>query len=171
MTDLVLRTRSPQKDVKKEILCLSNVGLIKKKNIVKDIIVKRGKKTTLKKKQDIGFVLDQKFQYLQALKNLLITVSLHADDSLVKKFTGAGRLKLFIVSGVFIQEWDTRVDLLVVGDDLNFTKIDSIIKSIESEIGREITYSAFETSDFEYRYGMHDRLIRDIIDLPHVTNQ
>ncbi len=167
--DLIARTRSVQKDVKKEILGLTNVGLIKKKNSVRDIIVKKGKKTSVKKKQDIGFILDQKFPYLQALKNLLITVSLHADDSLVRKFSGAGRLKLFIVSGVFIQDWDTRVDLLIVGDDLNFNRIDLIIKSIESEIGKEITYSAFETGDFEYRYGMHDRLIRDIIDFPHVT--
>ena len=104
-----------------------------------------------------------------SVKNLLITASLNADDSLLKKFSGAGRIKLFIVSGVFIQEWDTRVDLLIVGDDLNFNRIDLIIKSIESEVGKEITYSAFETTDFEYRYGMHDRLIRDIVDFPHVT--
>jgi hypothetical protein len=58
---------------------------------------------------------------------------------------------------------------LIVGDDLNFNRIDLIIKSIEAEVGKEITYSAFETSDFEYRYGMHDRLIRDIVDFPHVT--
>ena len=70
---------------------------------------------------------------------------------------------------MFIQEWDTRVDLLVVGDDLNMNKLDTVIKSIEAEVGKEIAYSAFETSDFEYRYGMHDRLIRDILDFPHTT--
>jgi hypothetical protein len=80
-----------------------------------------------------------------------------------------GRIKLFIASGIFIQEWDTRVDLLVVGDDLNLSRLDVVMKSLEAEIGKEIIYSAFETSDFEYRYGMHDRLIRDIFDLPHTT--
>ncbi len=169
MSDIVIRVRTAQKDVKKEIQTLINIGLVKKKHAIREVQVKKGKKIQTKKIQDDGYTLDQKFPYLQALKNLLITASLNADDSLLKKFSGAGRIKLFIVSGVFIQEWDTRVDLLIVGDDLNFNRIDLIIKSIESEVGKEITYSAFETTDFEYRYGMHDRLIRDIVDFPHVT--
>jgi len=169
ISEIVERTKSPQKEIKKEILMLININLIKKKHIIKDVSIKKGKKVIIKKVEDTGYTLDQKFPYLQALKNLLITVSLHADNSLVKKFANVGRIKLFLASGVFIQEWDTRVDLLIVGDDINFTRLDNIIKSIESEIGKEIIYSAFETNDFEYRYGMHDRLIRDIVDFPHVT--
>lgn len=163
------RTRSQQNELKREILGLLNVNLIKKKPINREVTIKKGKKVTVKKIQEIGYTLEQKFPYLQALKNLLITVSLHADDTLVKKFSTVGRIKLFLASGVFIQEWDTRVDLLIVGDDINFTKLDGVIKTIEAEVGREIVYSAFETEDFEYRYGMHDRLIRDIVDFPHTT--
>jgi hypothetical protein len=167
--DIVERTRSNKKDVKREITALTNVGIIKKRALVRDVHVKKGKKTIVKKVHDVGYILDQKFPYLQALKNLLITVSLHADEALVKKFSSVGRIKLFIASGAFIQEWDTRIDLLIVGDDINLNKLDTVIKSIEAEIGKELSYSAFETNDFEYRYGMHDRLIRDIMDLPHTT--
>lgn len=168
-SEIVDRTKSSPKEVKKEILGFINIELIKKRQIVRDVTIKKGKKIQIKKVQDIGYFLDQKFPYLQALKNLLITVSLHADDTLVRKFSSVGRIKLFLASGVFIQEWDTRVDLLIVGDDINFAKLDSVIKSIEAEVGKEIVYSAFETEDFEYRYGMHDRLIRDIVDFPHTT--
>ena len=132
-------------------------------------IKRKKKKITVKKVEEVGYGLDHKFPYLQALKNLLIMVSLHADDTLVRKFNNVGRIKFFVASGLFIQEWDTRVDLLVVGDDINMNKLDTVIKTIESEIGREIVYSAFETNDFEYRHGMHDKLIRDILDFPHVT--
>ena len=169
LKEIIERTKSVSKDVKKEMIGLINVGLIKKRNIVREVHNKRSKKVLVKKIPDTGYYLDQKFPYLQALKNLLITVSLHADDTLVKKFSAVGRIKLFLASGVFIQEWDTRVDLLIVGDELNLNKLDTVIKTIEAEIGKEIAYSAFETSDFEYRYGMHDRLIRDILDFPHTT--
>lgn len=169
LDDIITRTRVSKGDVKKELAKLVNVGLVKKKHINKEVKLMKGKKEIVKKIEGEGYILDQKFPYLQALKNLLITASMHADDSLVKKFTGIGRLKLFLVSGIFLQEWDTRVDLLIVGDDLNISRIESIIKILESEIGREITYSAFETIDFEYRHGMHDRLIRDILDSPHVA--
>lgn len=168
-SEITEKSKSNKNDVKKEINSLLAVGIIKKKTINRDVHVKKGKKVTIKKITEIGYTLDIKFPYLQSLKNLLIMVSLHANDSLIKKFSNVGRIKLFIASGVFIQEWDTRVDLLVVGDDLNMTKLDAVMKTIEAEVGKEIVYSAFETNDFEYRHGMHDRLIRDILDLPHTT--
>jgi hypothetical protein len=163
------KTKSNKKEVSKEIINLLKTGIIKKKSITREVQLKKKKKIVIKKVSETGYGLDHKFPYLPALKNLLIMVSLHADDTLVKRFSSVGRIKLFIASGVFIQEWETRVDLLIVGDGLNITKLDTVMKTIESEVGREIIYSAFETEDFEYRYGMHDRLIRDIMDLPHAT--
>ncbi|MDB5259639.1 MAG: seg [Candidatus Taylorbacteria bacterium] len=163
------RSKIPAKDVKKELSLLVAVGLIKKRVVARDIHRKQGKKIIIKKVHDTGYIIEQKFPYFQALKSLLITVSLHADESLVKRFSGAGKIKFFVASGLFIQEWDTRVDLLIVGDELNMKRLEAIMETIESEVGREIAYSAFETSDFEYRYGIHDRLIRDILDLPHTV--
>ena len=143
--------------------------IIRKKHISKEIQVVKGKKLSIKKIEGQGYILNNKFPYLDPLKNLLTITSLRADESLARRFTNAGKIKLFIASGVFIQNWDTRVDLLIVGDELNLSKIESVIKTIESEIGKEIAYSAFETQDFEYRFGIHDRLVRDILDYPHVT--
>jgi len=117
----------------------------------------------------VTYILNEKFPYLDPLKNLLTVASIQADETLAKRFGSAGRIKMIIAAGVFIQNWDSRVDLLIVGDDLNISKIESTIKSIESEIGKEIAYSAFETQDFQYRMGIHDRLVRDILDYPHVT--
>jgi hypothetical protein len=155
-------------EVRKEITRLISSGVVKKRSVVREIHPKKAG-GVVKKIHELGYSLDNKFLYLQALKNLLITVSLHADDSLVKKFASVGKLKLLMASGVFIREWDTRVDLLIVGDDLNMIRLEGVIKIIESEIGKEISYSAFETEDFEYRLGIHDRLIRDILDAPHTT--
>lgn len=167
--DIVEKTRSNIKDVKKDVVSMLSIGLIKKKTFARDVTVKKGKKMVTKRVQESGYVLDQRFPYLYALKNLLIMVSLHADDSLVKKFGSVGRIKLFVASGAFMQEWDTRVDLLIVGDDINLNKLDVVLKTLEAEVGKELRYSAFETEDFEYRYGMHDKLIRDIMDSPHTT--
>jgi DNA-binding Lrp family transcriptional regulator len=162
------RVKADSSETRKEISRLIAAGVVKKRSVVREIHPKKDK-GQVKKVHELGYCLDQKFLYLQSLKNLLVTVSLHADDSLVKKISTVGRVKLLIVSGVFIQEWDTRVDLLVVGDELNMGKLETLMKVIESEVGKEISYSAFETEDFEYRLGIHDRLIRDILDAPHTT--
>lgn len=166
--DTARRVKAPSSEVRKEITRLIASGVVKKKSVVREVHSKKSHQV-VRKVHELGYSLDSKFLYLQALKNLLITVSLHADDSLVKKFSSIGKIKLLIASGVFIQEWETRVDLLIVGDDLNMVRLEATMKTIESEIGKDISYSAFETEDFEYRLGIHDRLIRDILDAPHTT--
>ena len=169
LQEIVERSKCSPKSAKSELSNLVKAEILKVKPITKDIQVTRGKKTLVNKITGAGYVLNSKFPYLDSLKNLLTITSLQADESLAKRFTNAGRIKLFIASGVFIQNWDSRVDLLIVGEELSLTKIESVIKTIESEIGKEISYSAFDTQDFEYRLGIHDRLVRDILDYPHVT--
>lgn len=162
------RIKAPSNEVRKELTHLMAAGVVKKRSVVREIHSKRAN-GVVRKVHELGYGLDSKFVYLQSLKNLLVTVSLHADEAFIKKFTSVGKLKLLIASGVFIQEWDTRVDLLIVGDDLNLTRLETVMHTIESEIGKEISYSAFKTEDFDYRFGIHDRLIRDILDAPHTT--
>ena len=167
--EIVERTKSPQDQVKKELNILEKADILKIRKVVKEVQVKKGKGMVTKKVEGTGYYLNSKYPYLDPLKNLLTITSLRVDESLTKRFTNAGKIKLFIVAGVFTQNWDSRVDMLLVGEDLNISKIENVIKLIESEIGKEIAYSAFETQDFEYRLGIHDRLVRDILDYPHVT--
>lgn len=167
--EVAARTKTPLPIAKKELLLLNKADILKKKEVVKEAQVNKGKKVATKVVKGLGYTLNLKFPYLESLKNLLTVASLHADESLVKRFSNSGKVKLFVASGIFIQNWDSRVDLLIVGDDLNLSKIESVIKVIESEIGKEISYSAFESQDFEYRMGIHDRLVRDILDYPHIT--
>jgi len=151
--DVVNRTTCKGPVVLRELNVLVKADIIRKRHGAKGLV----------------YLLNEKFPYLDPLKNLLTVASIQADESLAKRFGSSGRIKLIIAAGVFIQNWESRVDLLIVGDDLNITKIETIIKSIESEIGKEVAYSAFETQDFQYRIGIHDRLVRDILDYPHVT--
>ena len=167
--EIVVRVRNGADAVKKELNLLVKADIVKKKNIVKEIEIKRGNKTIVKKKEGMGYAFNEKFAYKDPLKNLVTVVSIQADQSLAKRFSGVGKVKLIMAAGVFIQNWDSRVDLLIVGEELNLRKIETIIMGVEAEIGKEISYSAFETADFEYRIGIHDRLVRDILDYPHVT--
>jgi len=148
--DLGKRTKSRPPSIRSELRSLEKAGIAKK----------RGKS---------GYSLDQSFPYLDQLKGLLTVSSVTADQSMVKRFAKAGKIKLLVAAGVFIQSWDSRVDLLIVGDGLSLPKIESAIRDIEAELGKEIAYSAFETQDFEYRMAIHDRLARDVMDYPHVT--
>ena len=74
---------------------------------------------------------------------------------------------MIIISGVFIKNHDSRVDLLIVGDKMKRGKIEEGVKRLEAEIGAELTYAVFDTKEFIYRLNMYDKLVRDILDYPH----
>jgi hypothetical protein len=167
LKEITNRAKITTREAKKELTILISFGIIRVRPVRRDVRVKRRNKIVTKKVQEKGYALNPKFAYLTALKSLLTSASVHADDTLTKKFAKIGKLKVFIATGVFLQRWDSRVDLLIVGDEISTARLEKAIAALEAEIGKEISYSSFSTEDFEYRLGSHDRLIRDILDFPH----
>ncbi len=152
---------------RREISNLERIGFIKPKSYTKEI--RRQKNRTIQsfRKRTNGWTLDQKFSHTESLKSFLSSINPFKHKDIISKISRAGKVQLIIISGIFIKDPDSRVDLLVVGDGLRQGYLDRIIKTIESEIGIEIRYAAFETSEFNYRLSIFDKLIRDILDYPH----
>jgi hypothetical protein len=141
--------------------------MIKVKKVIQLVKVKRRRKLVEVKKKVSNWHLEPNFEYLLPLQNLLINTRPLRPNEILKRLANVGKLKMVIVAGVFIQNLDSRVDLLIVGDNLKRASIDRIVKIMEAEIGKELVFAAFETADFHYRLGMYDKLIRDILDYPH----
>ncbi|HYF13032.1 MAG TPA: hypothetical protein VD928_01915 [Candidatus Paceibacterota bacterium] len=144
------RSRVPEKYARKEILLFTRLGLI----------------TRTGKNPHYGLTPD--FPNLAELQNLLLSTSLSTED-IVKRLKGTGNIKFALVAGMFIGEWDGRVDLFVVGDQMREDVLSRQIKILESELGREIRYAVLSTQEFFYRLSMNDHLVRDVLDFPHVV--
>jgi hypothetical protein len=156
-----------EKESKREIAVLEKADLIKSKSIVTTRQIKRGSKMIEVKKKEIGWFLNVDFVYLSQLQALLTGSKLLKDEEIMKKLARAGKMKLVIVAGVFIQDWTSRVDMFIVGDNIKKGTLDNVIRGIEAEIGKELVYSFFDTADFKYRLSMCDKLVRDVLDYPH----
>ncbi|MEI8339357.1 MAG: hypothetical protein WCF94_01695 [bacterium] len=169
LTDLNERLKIKPAEAKKELAQLEKMGLIKGKSVVKVIEKKKGKKIVSLKKKEIGFSLSDEFAYLSSLKNLLTGTQLYTNEEIVKRLANVGKLKMIIISGVFTQDFSSRVDLFVVGDHLKKNVLEKVIKTMEAEIGRELSYTYFETADFLYRTDVCDKLVYDVLDFPHET--
>src|SRR3989344_1519811 len=152
---------------RQELATLRQMKLIRPKSFVARIVKGRKSKERIVRRKVSGFVLNASFPYLPEMQRLLLDTSLLKGDEIVRKLSQAGRLKLVIISGLFIQDNESRLDILVVGDHLKRSAVEHRIKGMESEIGKELRYAAFETSEFNYRLGLYDKLVRDVLDYPH----
>jgi len=158
--DIVSRSRVTKTNARKEINTLTSMGFIKQKTITKEGYRGAKKKVT-------AWSLDTSFHYLDSIRDILIDPALLTQEDLPQRFKQAGKIKLMVVSGVFIGDSKSRADLLIVGDKLKKNILQQVIKSLEAEIGKELDYVVFDTEEFKYRLNMYDKLVCDIIDLPH----
>ena len=154
--------------IRDELATLRQMKLIKPKSFTSRVVVRKKGKQKIVRKRMSGFVLNASFPYMEELQRLLLDTSLLKGDEIVHKLSPAGRLKLVIIAGLFIQDAESRLDILVVGDHLKRATVDHKIKTMEAEIGKELRYAAFETHEFNYRLGLYDKLIRDVLDYPHL---
>ncbi len=150
--DMAERAKISSDKLKKELAFLHGVRMIKK--------AKKGSGKN-------AWSLNDKFPFLAEFQRLLLETSLLNRTELVKKISKAGRIKTLILTGLFTEIWEAQIDMLIIADGVKSSALDAAIKGIEAEVGREIRYCALDTTDFKYRLGVGDRLIRDVLDYPH----
>jgi len=153
---------------KKELNLLQKIDFVKNvSQKVENVVSLKNGKVKNNKKTVKGFVLNQFFPYINPLKTIFVDVTPISKEKLAKKLSTTGKIKLIILSGIFIQDDNSRIDLLLVGDSIKKGAIDRILKDLESTMGKELVYAIFTTQDFLYRLGMYDRFVRDVLDYPH----
>ncbi len=167
VNDAALRAKISAGIARREINNLLKAGFIRPKSYSRDVVVQSYHRVKSLKKRSLGWTLDPKFPYLEPLNAFLSNINPFKHKDIINKISRAGKIQLLIISGIFIKDQDSRVDLLVVGDGLKNNALDQIVKNLEAEIGKEIRYASFETTEFKYRLSMFDKLIRDILDYPH----
>lgn len=166
--DVVRRTQSKKQNVTREIKTLLALGLIKKGICMRSVLNAKKKGETKSKKMQ-GWVASVTSEHFKTLSAFVRDTQPPTEDSVLGKLKGVGTLKLVVTSGFFIDadENPSRVDLLIVGDTLKEKKISNILRSIEAEHGREISYALLSVPEFKYRVDIYDRLVRDVLDFPH----
>src|SRR3989338_4163226 len=119
--DIVKRSRVTISSIRKEVNLLASVDFIKR--------------------HTVGWSFNPSFKYMKEFENLLVSADTLDDKTVIDNFKRVGRIKLLIVSGVFIKNKDSRLDLLIVGDKLKRGKIEEGIRRLEAEIGAEVVYA------------------------------
>ncbi len=166
--EIARRCKISQTTARREVSLLKSIDFIRQKTeTIDNLINLKNGKIKNKKKKIQGMKLNDSFPFFNALKNLVLNGAPVNKDKMVRSLKASGKVKLVVLSGIFIQEENSRVDLLLVGDAVKKGILEKALRNIEAEIGKELVYAVFDTKEFLYRLGMYDRFISDILDFPH----
>jgi len=168
LADIAKRTKVRAVLGKRELELLTEIGLVSVKKLVIPVPATgpKKKKTKTGTKSQV-WSLNRDFFFLDHLLAMFNADFLANNNELTERFKNCGKIKLIILSGLFMPEGGTRADLLIVGDDLRRGVIEGVVSTIESELGRELVYAILDTRDYRYRLQTSDHFVRDIMDYPH----
>ncbi len=159
--DMSRRAKLVRRTARTEINALERAGIIKGKQVYQQL---EGRS---KRSRVIAYAVNKEFDELQALQTFLFETAPINGKTLLKHLRKAGSLDFVCISGIFLREFEHRLDVLIAMKKISQPKIETAIRSLEAELGIEIRYAAFESEDLRYRVGMYDKLTRDVFDYKH----
>ncbi len=150
LSDITSRARVTSAEARRELRLFESIGLV--------VHNTRSKK--------VRYSAAVSFPYTEGLKALLLNAP-KREEEIIRLLRGLGSMKLIILSGIFLDEWDGVVDVLIVGDRVKERALREHLKRLEADIGKELRFAVLPTEDFLYRLNMSDKLLRDVLDYPH----
>ncbi len=114
-----------------------------------------------------GFALVKSFLYLSEVAQLLASAAPRAREKLLARMKGAGKINLVVIAGRLVNDTTRTADVFIVGDNLKKVRVEQTLKSLEGDIGSELLYATMPTAEFQYRYGLFDRFLKELFDNPH----
>ncbi len=151
MPEITEKTKSLSANVRREIQNLEKVGLLH----------------ASKKSQKTFYQLNDQFIYLEDLKHLFFKAAPSSSERIRDRIAKLGQIRLVLISGTLINSDKGRVDILIVGEHINKTKLTGFLSELEAEVGKGIRYVFMSSDEFKYRKDMFDKFIIDILEAPH----
>lgn len=161
--DISRRAKLVRRTARTELNQLEKAGVIKQKAMYID----HPDKGKDKKLKAVGYILNKDFPELQALQSFLFETAPIDGKNLLKHLRTAGTLDFVGISGVFVRDFEQRLDVIIATKKFSQAKIEKAIRALEAEVGMEIRFAAMSSEDLMYRVGMYDKLTRDFFDYTH----
>jgi hypothetical protein len=115
------------------------------------------------------FQTNREFIFYPELRNLVIKSNTIPECRSLQRIKDLGKVKLALISGVFLNHPKGRADLLIVGDELSRAKLNHLLEGLEAEVGKEINYSIMSSEEFKYRTDMLDKFVMEFLESPYET--
>ncbi|MBI2458983.1 MAG: hypothetical protein HYV53_00330 [Parcubacteria group bacterium] len=158
--DLKLQLNS----VRRELENLEKFGILTSdiKSDMKEEATK-GEKEAAGGQEKKYFRANPNFVLFDEIKALIVKAQILYEKDFVRKLNAIGKVKLLILTGIFVNNPNTLIDILIVGK-INKIKLVKLIRELEVELGKEINFTVFDSQEFKYRRDITDIFLYGILD-------
>ncbi len=151
VADIVRKNKLTFQQVSRELARMERIKMIISRS-------KKGKKY---------FHTNIDFIFYPDLKKLVVKSNTLPECRSLGRIKDLGRVRLALISGVFLNHPKSQSDLLIVGDEISRAKLKHLLEDLEAEVGKEIDYSLMSSDEFKYRTDMLDKFVMDFLESPY----
>ena len=109
------------------------------------------------------FRANPNFVLFDEIKALIVKAQILYEKDFVSKLNSIGKVKLLVLTGIFVNNPNSLIDILMVGK-INKPKLIKLIRELEVELGKEINFTIFDSQEFKYRRDITDIFLYGILD-------
>ena len=151
VSDIADKTLLPKTDVSREARKLAKMKFIHERS-------RQGKNY---------YVSNTEFPFYVELKTLVSKLNVNAEASVFRKLKTIGEVKLILISGLFLNYPKSKVDMILVVNNLNRAKLRQAITHLEAEVGKEVRFVLMNSEELQYRLNMLDRFLIEFLEGPY----
>ncbi len=159
--DIARRAKLVRRTARTELNLLERADVITRKQMYEEV------PGSTRKRRIHGYTLNMDFALRAQLQTFLYATAPINSKTMYRHIKKVGPFDFVAAAGVFVGEFDRRVDVLLASRKATPQKVEQAIRAIEAELGIEVKYAFINTDEFIYRIGMRDKLIRDVFDYGH----
>lgn len=126
-----------------------------------EILRKIGMLTTYTSKRRKYYNLNSAFVLVSELASIMQKAGPGVEDALFKNLERLGDIRFMCVSGFFTGAVESPTDILIVGT-INEDRLAKFVGRIETQLGREVTYTPMTENEYKYRKNFNDIFLRAI---------
>ncbi len=143
--------------VRRELENLETLGLLTSHQGDEEGDTKAGKNDRKYFQANKGFIL------YNEIRELIMKAQILCEKDFTDKLRKLGTIKLLVLSGLFINEKQAPVDMLIIGE-FNKDKVAKLVKELEDELVNEVTYAVLSEEEFYYRRQVTDVFLYSVLE-------
>ncbi len=151
VTEIVDKTLLPRGDVMHETKRLAKIKFVHERS-------RKGRKV---------YMANSQFPFYHDLKTLVSKLNVNAQSHVFRKLKAIGEVKLILISGLFLNYPKSKVDMILVVNNVNRSKLKQAITHLEAEVGKEISFVLMNGDELHYRLNMLDRFFIEFLEGPY----
>lgn len=129
-------------------------------------LTKLGILKTYDQNQKKFYKLNKECNIIDELSALVLKANIVPKEQVAEQLRKIQSIDFAALSGIFTRS-DSRVDLLIIGDNVEKNKLTKIINELEKQQGQELNYTVMSKKEFTYRKTIDDQFLKSILDKKH----